>query len=145
MKKLLMIIVLSLMWSGNTFAEKFKLPDGLEFTEEKSFVEKTFDKFKKNKKSKKIKTFSLTCEGEILNKMYDDYVLVRNEKEIFFEDFEIEVSTLNDKKEISEGNSFVEKGQEIIPDLLVMRSGVTEKGDKYTISYPITTLQRARR
>ncbi len=101
MKKITIILIL-LLFSANSFAEKFKLPDGLEFIEEKSFVEKTLNKFKNNKKNAKIKTFSLTCEGEIINKIYDDYVLVRSEKEIFFEDFEIEVSALDGKKEISE-------------------------------------------
>ena len=45
------------------------------------------------------------------------------------------------KKEISEGDRFIEKGQEIIPDLLTTRSFTATSGDKYTVSSPLTTLE----
>ena len=100
MKKPLTIIILSLMLNGNTFAEKFKLPDGT-LVLEKSFVDKILDKFKSSKKTKKKKTFSLSCEGEILVKFYDNFNLHESKKEIYFEDFQVEVTTLKNKKEIS--------------------------------------------
>ena len=103
MKKLLIIIFLSLMWNGNTFAEKFKLPEGI-LVPEKSFIEKILDKFTGPKKSTKAKKdiFSLTCEGEIVTNLYNNYSLFDNKKEIFFEDFEIEIRSYKKEKKISE-------------------------------------------
>ncbi len=101
MKKITIILILFL-FSTNTFAEEFKLPDGFEFTEEKSFVEKILDKFTGPKKLTKAKTdiFSLTCEGEIIKKAYEYNNLVESRKEIFFEDFEIYIETHKKKKRI---------------------------------------------
>ena len=83
MKKLTIILILFL-FSTNTFAEEFKLPDGFEFIEEKSFIEKILDKFTGPKKLTKAKTdiFSLTCEGEIIRKAYEYGNLFDTKKEI---------------------------------------------------------------
>lgn len=102
MKKLLIIIFLSLMWNGNTFAEKFKLPEGT-LVPEKSFKEKILDKFTGPKKLTKAKTdtFSLTCEGEFKQNVYIKHNLYDSRKEIFFEDFDITIASYKKGKEIT--------------------------------------------
>ena len=102
MKKLF-IILISILSITNIFTNEFKLPEGLVYAEEKSFVDKFLDKFRGQEKLTKAKTdtFSLTCEGEMVSNYYNNYSLYDNKKEMFFEDFEIEVSTYKNKKTIS--------------------------------------------
>ena len=78
------------------------MPSGFEI-DEKSFVVKILDKFKnKNKKNNSKIFFSVSCEGDIIDKIYQDGILTDTEKEIFFEDFEITVTSFNNKKKITE-------------------------------------------
>ena len=79
MKKILIIIVFSLLCSVSVFAYGKPLTAG-----------------------PNEKIFSLTCEGEIAWKYYADGNLRDTSKEIFFEDFDIRVATVNKKKEITE-------------------------------------------
>ena len=102
MKKLL-IIIISIFFFTNIFADEIKLPEGFVFDEEKSFVEKILDKFTGPKKLTKAKTdtFSLTCEGEFVQKTYVENSLYDTRKEIFFEDFDITIASYKKGKEIT--------------------------------------------
>ena len=84
MKKLL-IIIISIFFFTNIFADEIKLPEGFVFDEEKSFVEKILDKFTGPKKLTKAKTdtFSLTCEGEFVQKTYVENSLYDTRRNIF--------------------------------------------------------------
>jgi len=102
MKKIT-IILISILFFTNILADEIKLPEGFIFDEEKSFVEKILDKFTGPKKLAKAKTdtFSLTCEGEFVQKIYVDNNIYDSRKAIFFEDFDITITSYKKGKEIT--------------------------------------------
>lgn len=80
MKKLFLTIFILFLFNENSFAEVIKLSKETENEIRK--LEKELAEIGDREKKTKKKIFSLTCEGEIVSKLYNNYSLFENKKEI---------------------------------------------------------------